>query len=133
MMYRVKCKSCGTVQDIAGDAACAKCRAPVASKSDGMIQMYRMGSPFGVAAGYGVYINGEPYGHIANTQSIRIPLPFGSYKLHCTCGATRKCNDLVVNVTPEFPNAYVKARICTGFWSNHIAIEPASPESMPKD
>ncbi|MGN1451528.1 MAG: hypothetical protein ACI4XQ_05490 [Eubacteriales bacterium] len=132
MMYRVKCKNCGTVMDVAGDSVCLKCRTPLASKSDGMIQVYRMGSPIGVAAGFGIYINGAPYGHIGNKQSLCIPVSFGSYTLHCTCGVTRRCSDLVINVTPEFPNAYAKIHIRPGFWTNYIVVEPSAPEDMPR-
>lgn len=129
-LFRAKC-SCGHVCDIPGNAPCPKCGNPITLPPEGMIQIYRMGSPIGVAVGYGIYINGVPCGHLANKQSIRIPVAYGSYTLHFTCGATRRCQDLVVNITPENPVAYVKARIKPGFWTNSIIAEPASPQDMP--
>lgn len=130
-LFRIKCQNCGEVCDIAANSACPKCKAPLTLPEGGMVQIYRMGSPIGVAVGYGVYINGQPCGHIANKQSIRIPLPYGTYTFHFTCGMTRKCQDLTVTLSPDAPNAYIKARIKAGFWTNTIIAEPARPEDMP--
>ena len=130
-VFRFKCPSCGTVQDASIDSACQKCKQPLALPGPGGVQIYRMGSPIGIAVGYGIYINGEPYGHIANKESIRIPLAYGTYTFHFTCGMTRKCEDLVVTLTPEAPLAYIKARIKPGFWTNKIIAERSNREEMP--
>ena len=129
---RVKCSNCGEVLNVTGDCPCPKCGAPIASRNQGFIQIYRMGSPLGIAMGYGIYINGQPFGHLANKESIVIPVPFGSYNIHMTCGATRKCQDLVCTVSPENPACYIKGRIKAGFWTNRILIEPANPQEMPQ-
>lgn len=82
--------------------------------------------------GYGIYLDGQPYGHLANKESIRIPLPMGMHTLHMTCGMTRRCEDLTFTLTPEAPAAYVKASIRMGFWSNTIHLTPADPSEMPQ-
>lgn len=130
-LLRNKCPSCGHVADVPGNYVCPKCKNNIDLNSDGIIQIYRMGSPIGVAAGYGIYINGNPCGHIGNKQSIRIPVPFGKYTLHFTCGATRKCQDVTVDITPENSNAYVKVHIKPGFWTNCIIAETATAQEMP--
>ncbi len=131
--YRIKCPQCGNVTDIHGDQNCAKCGAALQSQNEGMLQLYRMGSPVGVAVGYGIYINGQPMGHLANAQSLFLPLPYGTYTVHFTCGMTRRCQDATVTLSPESPNAYVKAHIKMGFWTNTIFAEPATAEEMPKE
>lgn len=129
---RIKCTQCGNVYDINGATPCPKCNT-VMSPFPGTVQVYRMGSPIGVAAGYGVYINGHPFGHIANTETVTYSLPFGTYTFHMTCGMTRKCTDLTVNLTPETPVGYLKAHIKPGFWTNSIVIEPSNPAEMPQN
>ncbi|MBQ9782998.1 MAG: hypothetical protein IJW44_00580 [Clostridia bacterium] len=90
-----------------------------------------MGSPVGVAVGYGIYINGQPYGHLANKQSVRISLPFGTHTFHFTCGMTRKREDLTITLSPETPIVYMKAHIKPGFWTNTIKAELAQESEMP--
>lgn len=106
---------------------CPKCGAPVAK--GGYIQMYRCGNYMGMAVGMGVYIDGVPYGHIGNKQSIRICVPFGSHMVHVTHTSTRSCNDPVFTVTPEAPYVWCKARfVKAGF---KIEVEPSDPNDMP--
>ena len=131
-LLRVKCPGCGEVFDVAANSNCPKCNNFVTIPGDGVLQLYRMGSPVGIAVGYGIYINGQPYGHLGNCESIRIPLPYGTYNIHCTCGMTRKCDDLVVNITPDNNHAYAKAHIKMGFWSNKLQVEAAKAEEMPE-
>ncbi len=131
LLLRTKCPSCGKVVDVDSPSPCPDCKTPLPLSPEGCIQLYRMGSPLGIAVGYGVYLNGQPYGHLANKQSIRIPLPFGTYTLHFTCGMTRKCQDVTVTLNPDSPNAYVKARIKAGFWTNTIIATQCAAEEMP--
>lgn len=128
---RMKCASCKHVADLPANAVCPSCGAAMPPVSDSYIQIYRMGSPIGIAVGYGVYLNEEPYGHIANKQSARIPLPYGTYKLHLTCGMTRKCKDMTITLSEENPTFFVKAHIRPGFWTNTIVPEPAEEKDMP--
>ncbi|MBE5746608.1 MAG: hypothetical protein E7352_00305 [Clostridiales bacterium] len=130
-LFRVKCSSCGHVGDISSDCECPKCKNALSVTHEGGVQIYRMGSPVGVAVGYGIYINGQPYGHLANKESVKIPLPYGTYTFHFTCGMTRKCQDVTVEITPEKRIAYIKARIKMGFWSNKIFAELVNAEDMP--
>ena len=132
MSLRFKCKHCSTVADVSpANPVCPKCGRAIEGYDGGFVQIYRMGSPVGIAVGYGTYINGEPYGHIANTQSVRIPLPYGTYNLHFTCGMTRKCQDVQVTLTPDSPAAYVKAHLRMGFWSHKIIAEIVDQSTMP--
>jgi hypothetical protein len=108
------------------------CGQTVEGYEGGFIQIYRMGSPIGIAAGYGTYINENPYGYIANKESVRIPLPFGTYTFHFTCGMTRKCEDLTVTLSPENPEAFMKVHIVAGFWTNKIVVEAADRSEMPE-
>ena len=129
---RLKCPHCGHVFDTTNNpVACPKCNKGVVASNEAMIQIYRMGSPVGMAVGYGTYINGAPCGHIGNRESVLIPVPYGTYNLHFTCGMTRRCNDLQVTLTPENNVAYVKASIKMGFWTNTITAESSTKEEMP--
>jgi len=134
ILYRFKCPKCGEVQDAREAQLCKKCGHMIEMPTDGCIQLYRMGSPIGVAAGMGVYLNGVPYGHIANKQSIRIPLPAGSYKLHVTQGVARRCNDPIVEIEAgsKMLHCY-KVHIKPGFWTNSQVIEKAHFSEMPED
>ena len=109
--------------------ACPTCGAP--HPVGGIIQIYRMGNFSGMAVGMGVYLNGQPYGHLGNKQSIRISVPYGQYLLHMTHTTTRACNDPVFNITPQTPYVCCKAHFAkAGF---QIAIDPAAPETMPAE
>ena len=129
--YRLRCPACGEVMDGAEVHACTKCGAEI--PAEGMIQLYRKGSPIAMAATFGIYINGEPTGHIGNTQNLYIPVAYGTYNLHFTCGMTRRCKDLQVTISPDAPNAYVKVGMKSGFWANTLIPELAKEEEMPKD
>ena len=131
ILLRQKCATCGEICDAPENGTCPKCKAALNTPTDGYVQVYRMGSPIGIAVGYGMYINGNPVGYIANKQSVRVPLSYGTYTFHFTCGMTRKCEDLTVTISPETSTAYIKARIVPGFWSNKIVIETATEADMP--
>lgn len=129
-LLRVKC-SCGNVSNSHEGQFCTKCHAPITIPQGGTIYLYRMGSPLGIAGGFGIYLNGQPFGHIGNKETLRIPVTFGSYTLHVAAGMNRKCNDMVLNITPESPNAYVKVHMRPGFFSNSFVLEPSDPQDMP--
>lgn len=131
--YRVKCPRCGEVMNLYADGRCEKCGTPVTTQFPAMLQLYRMGNYVGVATGFGLYINNVPYGYIGNKESLRIPLPYGTYTLHVAMGMSRKCKDLTFTLTPQAPVMYAKTRITLGVWSNTFIIEPARPEEMPND
>ena len=125
---RYRCPNGDVFDGTEQQTACPKCGAPLAK--GGYIQMYRMGNYMGSAVGMGVYIDDVPCGHIANKQSIRISVPFGSHKVHVTHTTTRKCNDPVFTVTPQAPYVWCKAHFSKGGFA--IAVEPANPQDMPE-
>lgn len=126
---RIKCPHCGNVANIAPGAPCPKCGQPLMLPPS-CIYLYRQGSFYGIAGGFGIYINGEPYGSIGNKELLCIPLPYGTYNLHCAVGMSRKCRDLVVNLSPQMPQAYTKVYIKPGFWANSFVIEPMDPRLL---
>ena len=130
MLLRVKC-SCGEVLNAAPGSCCPKCHQPLPFHPDAVIVLYRKGSPFGIAGGFGLYLNGEPYGYIGNRETVKIPLKYGQYNLHVACGMNRRCTDLIFNLTPENRHAYAKVWMKPGFWSNTFVLEPATPDEMP--
>ncbi len=130
--FRVKCPSCGTVLNVPAGSACTKCGSGLDFEEPGMIEIYRMGNFVGSAVGYGIYLNDQPMGHVADRESVFIPVPYGTYKLHFTCGMNRKCNDPVFEVTPEDPRVCVKVHIKMGFITNKLVAERVSPDTMPK-
>lgn len=133
IMYRMKCPHCGEVLNTAHDTQCPRCRNTLYVNQPAMLQLYRKGNFYGFAGGFGIYINGVPYGHIGNKESLRFPLPYGTYNLHIAVGMSRKCNDLTFTLTPDAPVMYAKTYIKPGFWANSFGIEVASPDEMPKD
>lgn len=128
---RVKC-ACGHVANAAPGSVCPKCKQPLPFPEDGLISIYRKGSPLGIAGGFGLYLNGEPIGYIGNRETVKIPVAYGSYTLHVAAGMNRRCTDLTIAITPENRYAYAKVWMKPGFWTNSFVIEPASPEEMPK-
>ena len=127
---RVKC-SCGEVMNAQPGGICSKCKKPLDIPGDAVIRLYRMGSPLGVAGGFGIYLNGEPMGHIGNKETVMLPVKYGTYTLHVAAGMNRKCQDLTCILTPENRFANAKVWMKPGFWSNSFVIEPAAPEDMP--
>lgn len=128
--YRVKC-ACGHVMNAQPGDCCPKCNQPVMFCPDGLLSLYRMGNFFGIANGFSVYIDGEPMGRIGNRETIHVPLPFGTHNLHIACGMSRRCNDYLFTLTPNFRNVYAKVWIKPGFWTNSFVIEPVSANDIP--
>ncbi len=128
---RMKCPHCNEVFNLApGNSICPKCRQSVETNTEANIYLYRQGSPYGVAGGFGIYINGNPAGHIGNRELLRFPLPYGTYNIHCAVGMSRKCRDMQVTLTPESNVAYLKVYIKPGFWANSFVIEPVDPRLL---
>ena len=131
MMLRVKC-ACGEVQDATPGSACKRCKAPLNIPGDAMISLYRKGSPYGIAGGFGIYIDGEPMGHIGNKQTVHIPVKYGTHNLHIAVGMSRKCNDFSLTLTPNNRRDYAKVWIKPGFWANSFVLEHATADEMPE-
>lgn len=130
-LLRIKCPSCGNVVDIPGNTTCPKCSNALNLPEDGVIQLYRMGSPMGAAVGMGIYLNGNPLGHLANTETVRIPVAYGHYTIHMTHGMNRKCKDAEFDVTPQERIVCLKAHLKMGLITNTVVVEKAAPDSMP--
>ena len=128
---RVKC-SCGNVMNAQPGGICSKCKQTLNIPEEGMIMLYRKGSPIGIAGGFGLYINNEPMGYIGNKETLYIPLKYGTYTLHVAAGMNRRCNDLTFNLTPENPKAYAKVSMRMGFLTNKFVLEVSCPEEMPQ-
>jgi hypothetical protein len=125
---RVKCPHCEEASNVHSiHEPCPECKKPLDTVEEGNIYIYRQGSFYGVAGGFGLYINGQPFGHIGNKELLRIPVKFGTYVIHSAVGMSRKCKDLQVTVSPEFPNAFTKVYIKPGFWTNSFVVEPMDP------
>ena len=128
---RIKCPHCGDVNNVHSIYdACPKCKNPMGLNEEASIYIYRQGSPYGIAGGFGLYINGEPYGHIGNKELLRLPVTYGTYNIHAAAGMSRKCRDLQVTVSPEAPVAYTKVYIKAGFWTNSFVVEPVDPNLL---
>ena len=128
---RIKCPHCQEASNIKPEATlCPECKKPIILPADGCIYLYRQGSPYGIAGGFGIYLNGVPYGHIGNKETLCIPLSYGTYNVHCAAGMSRRCADLVVTLTPENPQAYAKVHIRPGFWTNSFVVEPLDPSLL---
>lgn len=125
---RIKCPHCGDASNVHSlSDVCPECKKPMDIQEEGSIYLYRQGSFYGVAGGFGVYLNGEPYGHIGNKELLRIPVKFGTYNIHSAVGMSRKCKDLEVTVTPDNPVVYTKVYIKPGFWTNSFVVEYQDP------
>ena len=127
---RVKC-SCGEVTNTQPGGICPKCKKPLEIPEEAVICLYRKGSPYGVAGGFGVYINDVPMGYIGNKETVMFPVKYGTYTLHVAVGMSRKCNDYTFTLSPENRFANAKVWIKPGFWANSFVIEPATADEMP--
>lgn len=128
---RIKCPHCGEASNVASlNEVCTKCRQPLGTPEEGSIYIYRQGSPYGIAGGFGLYLNDQPYGYIGNKELLRIPVKFGNYNIHSAVGMSRKCRDLQVSITPENPVVYTKVYIKPGFWTNSFVVEHVDPKLL---
>ena len=128
---RIKCPHCSEVKNVhSTNDNCPECNKPLGIVEEGNIYIYRQGSPYGVAGGFGLFINNQPYGYIGNKELLRIPVKFGTYNIHSAVGMSRKCRDLEVAITPENPVAYTKVYIKPGFWANSFVVEYVDPKLL---
>ena len=128
---RIKCPHCGDANNVHSvNDLCPKCNQPLGVVEEGCIYIYRQGSPYGIAGGFGLFLNGEAFGYIGNKELLRVPVKFGTYNIHSAVGMSRKCQDLQVTVTPENPNVYTKVYIKPGFWANSFVVEYVDPNLL---
>ena len=125
---RLKCPNCKKPINIHPTSTnCPECARPIVPSPDACIYLYRQGSPLGIAGGFGIYVNGEPYGYIGNKELLCLPLPYGTYTLHCAVGMNRACEDVTFVLTPQNRVVYSKVYMTPGFWSNKFHIVPVDP------
>lgn len=129
--YRIKCPKCGEITNLVGTDSCPKCGTRIDLEHAGMLHLYRMGNFLGSAAGFGLYINGEAYGHIGNKETLSIPLPYGHYTLHVVSGVSRKCNDPEFDLSEQEPTICMKVHLKPGVIRNSFVVERADPSTMP--
>ena len=129
-VYRIMC-SCGNVMNANPGTICPRCHQPVVFPDGGQIFLYRKGNFIGSAGAFKIYINGIDMGKIGNRETVCIPLPFGTHRMHIAAGMNRRCQDMLINITPQSPVAYTKVWMRPGFFSNTFVIEPSTKEEMP--
>ena len=128
---RIKCPHCNEASNVHSIYdVCPKCKKPMNLEEQGCIYLYRQGSPYGIAGGFGIYLNNEPFGYIGNKELLRFPLKYGTYNIHCAVGMSRKCRDMQVTISPEYPVGYAKVYIKPGFWTNSFVVEPVDPNLL---
>lgn len=130
-IFRMKCPNCGNVVNLTATSTC-KCGTLLPVEQPAAISLYRMGNFMGAANAFGIYLNEQPFGKIGNRESLTFPLPYGQYKLHIVCGMNRKCNDPIINLTPEDPHVCLKVHMNMGFFQNKFVIERVDPATMPE-
>lgn len=124
---RHRCQNGHVFNGTAGQTACPTCGAPL--PKGGYIQIYRMGNYMGSLVGMGIYIDGVPYGHVGNRESVRVSVPYGTHELHMTHTSTRNSSRPKLIIAPDRPYAFCKAHFSKAGFS--IGIEEAPPDSMP--
>ena len=128
---RVLCPHCQKAENVnSAKGICPSCKKELGIEEEGSIYIYRQGSPYGIAGGFGIYLNNQPYGYIGNKELLRIPLKYGTYNIHCAVGMSRKCRDMVVVLSPENPVAFTKVYNKPGFWTNSFVVEPVDPNKL---
>ena len=128
---RVVCPHCRKPINLPqGVTQCPKCQQEILLPQNACFYLYRQGSPYGIAGGFGVYINGMEMGRIGNRELLCFPVPYGTYNIHCAVGMSRKCKDMQVTLTPENPVAYAKVYIKPGFWTNSFVVQPVDPNLL---
>ena len=130
-VFRVKC-TCGNVANAQPGHICPKCHKEYPFAPDGMITLYRKGSPLGIAGGFGIYIDEQPYGYIGNKETVHMPLPYGKHRIHLASGMNRRCTDMIIDLNPQNRRAFIKVWMKPGFWQNTFVLEACSPEEMPE-
>ena len=131
--YRVVCPKCGKPINVPVGPTyqCPACKAENTTPQGGLLYIYRMGNFMGAAIGMDIHINDNPVGLMANKETVCIPLGYGTYKIHIAHSMNRRCNDPVIEISPQNPVVYLKARLKSGAFSSTIIVEPCAANEMP--
>ncbi|MBQ7444795.1 MAG: zinc-ribbon domain-containing protein [Clostridia bacterium] len=125
---RYRCPSGHVFNGTPDQEKCPTCQALL--EKGGYIQVYRMGHMAGAAVGMGIYVDEQPYGHLANKESVRISVPYGAHQLHITHTTTRDSTRPTLFISSSTPYVFCKAHFARGGF--FIAIEESDPADMPK-
>jgi len=130
MNYRYRC-ACGNVYDSPDQySVCPTCQRQNSTENCGIVQIYRMGNYAGMAVGMGLYVDQQPYGHVANKGSVKLVVPYGQHQLHATLSTCRKSNNPIITLTPQSPECYFK--ISMPFFGGILNFNLATKDSMPE-
>lgn len=134
-LLRFKCPNCGRVQDVPGNGPCRKCRVMITLPPDGVIQIYRIGVPYGMAYRMKIYLNDIPLGYLGNTESIRIPVPYGHYKIYMKLPdrSMHRSTGIIqeFDITPNNRYVFFKTQINPGYSNDTVYLEPTTADQMP--
>jgi|GEM_PF-700222 len=132
---RIVCVSCGKATDFTSNGQSPVCTCPKCntdnSINEGYLLIYRKGSPLGIAVGFGIYIDGKPSGLVANQQTVRIAVPYGTHILHVASGMNRKCNDTQFVLSEADDTFACKVSMRPGALTNSFVIEPCDEADIP--
>lgn len=128
--YRYLCQKCNSLYTTTTEGAACGCGAVQDMNGYGSITLYRMGSPLGVAVPMDIHFNGTGYGSLVNKECVKIFVPYGNYTVHVAHGMNRKCNDLTFNISESNKEAYVKAALKAGLFTNKIQLTECSASDL---
>ena len=96
----------------------------------GKLVIFRQGAYMGCNKNFDIYLNEQPYGEVACKDKVELELEYGAYTIHFTCGKTKKCKDITIELTQEEPIVYIKTYVKALMWKNVIYIEKCQEKDI---
>ena len=128
--YRTQC-SCGKIQDFKSETAiCSRCNANLLSQTEGRLTLYRKATYVGCENNFTVFLNNVPLRELRSNQTVTYCLPYGAYTVHFSCGYTKKCKDITVELTEEKKEVCLLTMVKMKMWKNVIIIEEWDKEEF---
>ena len=130
--YRVKCPGCGHIQNAKASYTCPKCKKQFAVDfvGSGYLYYYRMGNYFSSNVAAVIWLNGEQYGGVGNTESALLPLAPGEYQLQIGIRGVKKSEVIPVRIERGKVTCVKTSLVVHGF-SNYTKLFPVEPREMP--
>lgn len=130
--FRVKCPSCGNVQNAPLNYSCRKCRTQHAAVNpqDGFLYYYRMGNYFSSNVAATIWLNGQEYGGVGNTEGVILPLAPGEYDLQIGIRGVKKSEVIRIRILPGQVFCVKTSLVVHGF-SNYTKLFTVDPSEMP--
>ena len=130
--YRVKCPGCGHIQNAKASYTCPKCKKQFAVDfvGSGYLYYYRMGNYFSSNVAAVIWLNGEQYGGVGNTESALLPLAPGEYQLQIGIRGVKKSEVIPVQIERGKVTCVKTSLVVHGF-SNYTKLFPVEPREMP--